>query len=443
MPLSIARWVFQSNQERTQEENERWWQECYTPSPIDAVLQSQPRWQIIVGGAGSGKSTVLTALERQMCKRALILRYSPEFFPNAKQVLKRGDNHLSQLMALAGLTIRRTTSITLDRVMALSHFQREYLRWLMDKFGGPRAYTRWVQTLGGSEDDPQLMVPFQDLYATQTEHLDVDGQIADLVALVRRWGYTHILTLIDTETITQEQLSDLGDLFDWQELWQHEGFGLMIAVTPAILEQADLIKRGRGRSSVTRLNWTRAQVCAVANRHLAVATNRQIQSLEQLAKPSLLEELHAKIEAEYGAPTPQGAVALAQVLVDFASRTTYPLGQSNGSEVYRAFMGQFMPLRIDKHSAHRGVWRGPRFIPLDDKPFRLLEVLIQKKGIAISSGDLGNAIGLEKNEAKSKVANVHTVVRRVREAIEPDPSSPVYLHNRRDEGYWVEHCTSD
>lgn len=107
MPLSIARWVFQSNQERTQEENERWWQECYTPSPIDAVLQSQPRWQIIVGGAGSGKSTVLTALERQMRERALILRYLSEFFPNAKQILKRGSNHRSQRSAATISTNRQ------------------------------------------------------------------------------------------------------------------------------------------------------------------------------------------------------------------------------------------------------------------------------------------------------------------------------------------------
>lgn len=85
MSLTVARWVFQSPQARSWEENERWWRECYVPSAMDAVIQSPPHWRIIVGGIGCGKSIALAALERQACEHALILRYPPEYWPHGKK----------------------------------------------------------------------------------------------------------------------------------------------------------------------------------------------------------------------------------------------------------------------------------------------------------------------------------------------------------------------
>lgn len=436
MSLTVARWVFQSHQERSLEENERWWRECYLPSPTDAALQSQPRWQVIVGNAGSGKTVALDALERQMRGHdALVLRYSPEYWPRGRRVLKKDGNHLSQLMALTGFTIRHTPTITLDRIIELPRFQREFLRWLMDKFGGTRAYIRWIQTLGGNADDAQLNVPFEDLYPTETEYLDVQGQIEDLIALVRRWGFSQILTLIDTDLITTAQLTELGELFDWLELWQHEGFTLVVAVTPTALDQGELVKRARGRASVVRLNWTLDQVRNLVNRHLALATDQQVQSLEQLASPLLVHSLEEKLLAEYGSPTPKGWLALAQLLLDFALRSEIPLGDKFETEIHYAFMARFMPLRLDKRSGHRGVWRGSHFIHLDDQPFRLVEMLAQHQGMPTPSEELKDVAG--------SLSNVHTLVRRVREAIEPNPSAPIYLKNRRDEGYWLENLAPD
>lgn len=428
MPLTVARWVFQPSQARSFEENERWWRECYVPSASDAVLQSHSHWRILVGEIGCGKSIALDALERQARERALILRYPPEYWPRGKKVLKREGSHLSQLMALAGYTIRHTSSITLERIIALPRFQREFLRWLMDKFGGPRTYIRWVQSLGGSDEDPLVMIPFEDLYPTETEFLDVQGQIEDLIALVRRWGYTQVLVLIDTGNLTVEQSNELGNLFDWLELMHHDGLAVVTAVTPETLAQGDLVARARGRVSVTRLHWTRDQVRALANRHIMTATDQQIRSLEQ-SSPELVQPLEAMIEAEYGMPTPQGWVALAELLLDLASRFGVPLRQSE-DELKCAFYARFMPLRLDKTPNHRGIWRGPKFIPLDEQPFRLIEALVQPNGKPVLSNDLKRVAG--------SLNNVHTLVRRVREAIEPDPAKPIYLKNKRDEGYWLE-----
>ena len=443
MSLTVARWVFQSNQARSLEENERWWRECYLPTGADAVIQSQPHWRIIVGGTGCGKSIALVALERQACEHALILRYTPEYWPHGKKVLKKDGNHLSQLMALAGFTIRHTPAITLDRIIALPRFQREFLRWLMDKFGGPRTYIRWVQSLGASDDDSRVIVPFEDLYATETEFLDGQGQIEDLIALIRQWGYTQVLVLIDTSNLTGEQLnelSDLGSLFDWLELMHHDGLAIVTTVIPEVLEQGDLVRRARGRVSVTKLHWTQEQVHTLANRHIIAATNQQISSLEHLTNPNLVQQLEAMIEAEHGMPAPQGWVALAELLLDFALQSGVPL-KATFDDIRLAYFARFMQLRLDKTSSHRGVWRGPKFIALDEQPLHLIEALVQKRGMPVSSEDLGRVIGMSKG--KSKLANLHTLARRVREAIEPDPAKPIYLRNKRDEGYWLENLARD
>jgi len=441
MSLTVARWVFQPPHARSLEENERWWRECYVPSATDAVIQSQPHWRIIVGGPGCGKSIALDALERQRREHAFVLRYTPEYWPHGRRVLKKDGNHLSQLMALAGFTIRHTPTIALDRIIPLPRFQREFLRWLMDKFGGPRTYVRWIQSLGGSDDDTRLSVPYEDLYPTETEFLDVQGQIEDLIALVRQWGYTQVLVLIDTENLTLELLKELENLFDWLELMHHEGLAVVTAVTPEVFKQANLVQRARGRVSVTKLQWTREQCRTLADRHIAAATERQAQSLEQLVNPNLVQRLEAMIEAEYGTPTPQGWIALAEILLDFVSQSGKPLDAKLDAEIHRAYFARFMPLRLDKTPNHRGIWRGPKFISLDEQPFRLVEALAQQKGMPVSSEDLGRVVGLSKS--KSKLANIHTLARRVRQVIEPDPSVPIYLKNRQDEGYWLENLVQD
>lgn len=433
MSLTIARWVFQSPQARSLEENERWWRECYIPIGANVVIQSQPHWRIIVGGVGSGKSIALAALERQASGRALILRYPPEYWPHGKKVLKKEGNHLSQLMALAGHTIRHASDITLERIRSLPRFQREFLRWLMDKFAGPRAYVRWVQTLGARDDDNDIMIPFEDLYPTETEFLHTQGQIEDLIALVRQWGYHQVLVLIDTGILTSEQLAELGNLFDWHELMHHDGLAIVTAVTPEVLKQGDLVRRARGRTGVVKLDWTYDQVRAVANRYVTIATERQIQSLEQLATSEILEPLEAMIENEYGTPTPQGWIALAELLLDFALRLGIPITVSK-DKIQLEYFARFMPLRLDKTN-RRGIWRGPKFIPLDERPFCFVETLVRHRGTAVSSEQLKGVAG--------SPSNVHTLARRVRAVIEPIPSEPIYLKNRRDEGYWLENLACD
>ena len=50
MSLPVSRWPFVSAEERTPEQEERWWTECYVPSPADVTLRGIAHSVIAVGG---------------------------------------------------------------------------------------------------------------------------------------------------------------------------------------------------------------------------------------------------------------------------------------------------------------------------------------------------------------------------------------------------------
>ena len=90
-----------------------------------------------------------------------------------------------------------------------------------------------------------------------------------------------------------------------------------------------------------------------------------------------------------------------------------------------------MPLRIDLE-AH-GVWRGPRFIRLDDQPLNFLSLLYTRRRHPINWEDD------ELRTLAGSKGNVHSLASRTRKMIEPVEGETIYLINKRGEGgYWLE-----
>ena len=196
MSLKVERWPFLSPQMRTPQEEERWWAECYVPDPHEAVLQSHPDWTIVTGGVGSGKSTMLRALKHSKAATALILE--DDILSWRGRLTKESPNLLFRVMCTSSRALRQhflTSPADLDR---LSPAQREFLRWLIEKFNDPRSYVRWLDGLPAKAAALMDAVPFGDLYRSQTETQDVDAQIEELLNLSRRVGYEEILVTFST-----------------------------------------------------------------------------------------------------------------------------------------------------------------------------------------------------------------------------------------------------
>jgi hypothetical protein len=438
MPSNYAAWPFRSTQARSLEETTAWWSDCYVENTITPILVSQPHWRVITGKTGGGKSVTLAALERKEANNSFVVYYPPERWPGSRHAWIHEGNHLAQIMTAATLAIRDYLTLHTEKVAELSTLQQEFLRWLMEKLGGARAFFRWVNALDQVLAGPLKEVPQENLYPTYTDPLDVQGQIDELASLVRTLGFERVLVITDLNSRgSQIYLHDLQTLFEWLELTHHPGLALAAAIPLEMLEQGEIIHRARGRVSVVHLRWTLEQAHEIATRHIRRALNDSASSLPAFATPPLLDHLQQLIIEEYGHHAPAGWVALAETLLYFCqqqhgvSLISLPLSEAHFRAIKSTFFARHMPLLVAEES--HGVWRGHRFIRLDEQPLRFVALLRRRDGRPVNSDD-EELFSL----AHSK-ANIHSIASRTRNAIEPLTDQPIYLINKRGAGgYWLE-----
>ncbi|MBN1995310.1 MAG: winged helix-turn-helix domain-containing protein [Anaerolineae bacterium] len=434
MSLTVAEWPFLSEEQRTSAQNERWWAECYVPSPADVTLRGVAH-VIAFGGPGSGKSAAIKALERTETPRLLIVRYPIDRWPGGEHAWSSDYNHLGQMMACISMVIKKFLTAhphQLDQPQ-LSITNRVYLRWLIEKYGGPRAFERWADELNQQALLKLLEHPFKDLYPTDTELLDVQGQIEELVTLSRRVGFEDgVAVLVDVNEADLDEpiLAKMADLFGWLTPLQFEGFAIKAAIPEHAIDQAKLIDKSRGRITFTSLRWPAEDCRELSNRYVQAATDNRRRALTDIAAPELLTALEHKIQPIYGGPTPRAWVGLTATLLNQYAHNGQKLTGQNYNDLVHAYFANHVHLKLDRTC--RGVWLGAQFISLDEQPFAFLEVLWQYR----QSGDA--------NPALLKIAgtqgNLNTIASRLRKKIEPVPDKPVYVQNTRSQGYWLENA---
>lgn len=434
---SYAPWPFRPFSARLPEENARWWQTCYLPGMASRIAAGWPHWCIIAGGPGSGKSTAVLELERREAAQSLIVPYPIEHWPGGRLALNSDTNHLAQMLACAGLTLREHFSNDPARLDRLTPAQRKFIRWLLDTFVDERAFTRWIEGLPPNVTEQLQATTYQELYKTTTQPRDIRGQIDELAQLARRLGYQRILFTCDLNAReAQTQVENLKQLFKNLELMHDAGLALIAALPTEIVKQADLVKRARGRVSMIHLDWTLEQVREIATRHLRAALSDVKIQLEDYVTRPLLKSLEDRLVADFDGYAPQGWIMLAETLLHLivhpARPLQPPLKLSQHTEIVAALYTRHMPLEL----ADKGVWRGSKFIPLNPQPLEFVKILWEKAGEPIHADDP------ELREREFGASYVPTLARRVRSAIEPEPSAPIYLcHDRGEGGYWLENVT--
>ena len=428
MTLNFESWPFRPLQERSIEESAIWWENCYLPNMIENLIVDEPHWWILAGGSGTGKSVAIAALAQQEAGRSFLVPYSPIRWPGSPQAWLPASNHLAQMMANVSIAFRHYTSQHSEKLLSLKPSQQEFIRWLLERAGGQRAYRTWVDTLPEEIADVFNKIPQDDLYPSTIDPLDVNGQINELVNLLHAFGLQRVVFTVDLNS-REVFKEEIADLFGWLTIMHHPGFIVVATVPLSILAQRDMIKRARGRVHVHYLTWTHNQCRDIADRHIQTALGKSQATLKDYLDQVTLAEMACVIEEAYGEPAPAGWVDLAETtlyLVQHEALNHNPL-----QAVKTHFFSRHMLLQIDT-DAH-GVWRGPRFIRLDEQPLELLKLLYRRRGHPINwdDDDLRRLAG-SKN-------NVHSIVSRTRKAIEPIPASPIYIINKRGEGgYWLE-----
>lgn len=432
MSLIANQWTFWPEEQRNPEQNERWWKNCYVPAPAEVTLRGIVHSVIVSGGPGCGKSTALKALARLEGERLCLVHYPLVRWPGEVHAWTANYGHLGQIMACASMELKNLLAQQPDKLKELSKVNLEYLRWLIQKYSGERAFRRWADALDYQPLLDLVDQPFDDLYSTDTELPDVQGQIEELVTLSQRLGYEGVAVLVDLHQaeVTRPGLVDkMRDLFGWLTPLQFEGLAIKAVLPQQVIEQADLLNKTRGRVAFAALHWSVEDCRNVSNRHLQIAAESPSLCLTDLASPELLTALETRLTGLSGEPTPQIWVWLAASLLKYASAATLPVKIDHEESVIHAYFADYIPLRFDR--SRRAVWRGREFIPLDEQPFGFLEILWQYRHSEYEANEALLAFAFTRG-------NLNTLASRLRQKIEPAPRQPVYLRNSRSRGYWLE-----
>jgi hypothetical protein len=157
--------------------------------------------------------------------------------------------------------------------------------------------------------------------------------------------------------------------------------------------------------------------------------------LEDLVIPSLLTNLESFIQSEFHNIAPYGWVLLAETLMHLINRPEMPMippfTLTHETSIKREYCARHFPIEV---IPNRGIWRGPRLIRLDSQPLSFAEILWAKPTTLLNAEDP------DLRRLAHTKEYIHTLARRVREAIEPDIKNPIYLINDRGAGgYYFEH----
>lgn len=425
MEVNFEHWPFAPPANRLPEEEERWWEICYTPPAVLEAIESRSQWCVLRGGFQQGKSTLLKALKRRQDAYALILE--DDFFSTPHAEAPQG-NILYRILFHASWALRDRFRSQPDLFSRLSKTQLEFLRWAVEKFHGQRAFLRWLDGLPAEHAQAVEKIPFEDLYPTQTASIDVDGQLEELINLCRRLDYQQVAIHLDTPPfLTADQQSEIRNMLGW--LKPMERYGVRVILTlPHFFSKKEITELGRGRLTVLEIEAAPDFTQETIKSHLLAATHGQFEALPQLCSVSLMEKLKEMVTEEFGGSPPGAWLKIAEIVLETASQSgQIPLTEEAFSGIRQTYAVRYQPLRLGPPDMPPGVWRGYQWLNLDRALYEFLTTLMEQKGRCVNH-----------EIVRTSKSNLHTLASRLKKIIEPNPGHDVYVKNRKGEGYWLE-----
>jgi hypothetical protein len=268
----------------------------------------------------------------------------------------------------------------------------------------------------------------EDLYPSDTREADVWNQISELADLAHGLGYEQVLLLIDLNELEAiEHMEDIISLFSWLSILEHPDWSIRAALPYICLKEGQLAMHSSGRLDITRLNYDQAAIQQILASYLRLATDGQYEGLAALVNSAVLEQAQEEIRAIYQQPTLAGWINWTEALLATLVHSECRIPLNDSKVITRAYYERHFPLRLTPN--RQGVWRGPQFLPLDERPYELLKKLFDLRGRADPNILL---------EIAGSGENLNTLISRLRKQIEPLEGAKIYLQNRRDQGYWLE-----
>jgi hypothetical protein len=307
---------------------------------------------------------------------------------------------------------------------------QEFLIWLVQKHLGRRTLVRLLQQINRTSD-ANLPIPdrddVEDIYPSDEHTADVRGQIDELAELVQALGFDGVMFTIDlNEQEASSGGQDLSELFRL-DLLENPGVMLRAVLPKSIVLQAQIENRVGGHLRIIPVYLSEADITELVQRYLQTATGGAVSTLAELAGTAVLNRAQKEIRTLYNAPTVAGWLHWAETILTQYTAQAKPTPLTDAKVVALAYYQRHVPLRLVPQQM--AVWRGPQLLTLDRQPFELLRTLFELQGQPAPDALLRIA---------GTQANLNTLIGRIRKIIEPIAKTNIYIHNRRDLGYWLE-----
>ncbi len=427
-------WPFLPASKRTAAQNAQWWQDCFVTTTAIENLVSGSGSIAMIGNKGNGKTTAIKRMVHHIGDQALILPYSTLNWPHGPRSNKLEQNHIGRIMATAATAVASYLEQPdkMGRAAKLNPLQHEFLCWLIEKHLGRRALIRLAYRFQkNTQIEFDVPETFDDIYETTTLEADVWGQIGELGELAEALDFAQIMLLLDLSKFDLSlHLHDLTNLLTNLDLLEHPNWVIRAALPTSNTIQNRILNHTSGRLHPIRLEYTEAQREEVIRRHLRAATDGRIHTLESLADTAVLVRAQEEIQKLYGVNALAGWLNWAETLLHLSqARPEFNDAKlSKADKAVLTYYKRHILLQLDKE--RQGVWRGPEFISLENQPFELMRKLFALRGHSAPDA-LYDIAG--------SVANLNTLANRLRNKVEPiKGKTNIYLHNRRDQGYWLE-----
>ena len=423
-------WPFLPANAFTPAQADRWWQACFLRTEAIRDFTAVSGSAILVGEAGSGKSVALQALLHETADSLLHVPYPVQNWPKGQRPWLPGRRHVSQLMAATANEIVKLLNQEPARIQQCHELLQEFLIWLVQNHLGRRALVRLLQQINRATK-ANIAIPekddVEDIYPSDEQTADVRGQIDELAELVQALGFDGVMITIDLNeqeaSLSGQDLSELVRL----DLLENPGVMLRAVLPKSVVLQAQIENRVGGHLRIIPVYLSEEDITELVRRYLQAATGGEVSTLAELAGTAVLNRAQKELNTLYSAPTAAGWLHWTETILTQYMAQAKPVPLTDAKATALAYYQRHVPLRLVPEQM--AVRRGPQLLSLDRQPFELLRTLFELQGQPAPDALL---------QIAGTQANLNTLIGRIRKIIEPIAKTNIYIHNRRDLGYWLE-----